>query len=59
MSDDIYSKKLREIIDSNMMNGLLEAPIEIVARSVTLQDKNGVQMTSTLKTENFIEEEEE
>ena len=54
---DIYTMKLGEIIKENMMDGMLEHPIKIVARGVTLQDNNGVQMDCTLKHKDFIEEE--
>lgn len=56
---DIYKMKLGEVINHNMMNGILESPIKCVAFAVTLQDKNGVQMESQLKHKDFIEDNEE
>lgn len=57
--DDIYKMKLGEILNHDLLNGLLVAPIKCVAISVTLLDKDGTQMTSTLKHEDYKEEDDD
>ena len=50
------NKKLGEINNEDMMNGLMEAPNKLVCIGYTFQDKNGTQMSANLKTKDFIEE---
>ena len=55
----LYEYKIGEVINEDLMDGLLEAPIKLVKIGYIFQDKNGIQMEFALKHEDFIEEEKE
>jgi len=55
----IYEYKLGEVMNEDMMNGVMKAPNKLVCIGYTFQDKNGTQMTANLKTKDFLEEEED
>ncbi len=55
---ELYDYKLGELIEKDLMNGLLKAPIKLVKITYTFQDKNGTQMDTALVHNDFEEVEE-
>lgn len=56
---NLYDYKLGEICSTDLCNGLMKAPNKCVAISITFQSKNGTQMQSVLKHEDFIEDKDD
>jgi len=59
MTKELTDYKLGEINEEDMINGIMEAPNELVCIGYTFQDKNGTQMTVNLKHKDFIEIDED
>lgn len=59
MTEDLYNKKLGDIINEDMLNGLMKAPNKLVKITFTYQDVEGTQMDCSLKHKDYIENDQE
>jgi hypothetical protein len=50
--------KIGEIIDEDLLNGIMEKPNKLVKIGYTFKDKNGTQMEMAFKHKDFEEDEE-